>query len=535
MMFLLEICLSSYKSRSLKTSPIKLEEGDDWQHWIDGWIEKKFDPRSAVDASENIDGVYNSIFLSSAQKSLMISNDPLGQRPLYFREVGGYLYVGSCFWDLMGAVAGDSSSPLNEGALECLLALRRIVPSHHTLHSEIFVLPAGAQLVKAGGSPLQLSHVVGMQQKPDKTISVHDAALELKGNMLKGLSRIKESGKFSWFWFGNSGGLDSRVIPALAQEVGLGSKGFLVSGDRVPGLRNLSKLGSQKVAEKYGIENRLIDYKSKKCTNIQRLFADALVNPFGPANYHKNPEYCDFSGSLVVNGGNSFLIANDNGSWKRYLGKGEGALNGYFSDILLRKDRLNSGLRPFVEETLRQEMGGGDFSDDFSVCRTLHQKYLNKTSPMGAFESMSWAGEFHYLYYSGKSTLYCHWPKELFFDRRVQKEFMGYFYPDLMNIADQGGNRPDSKVKKNIQRAFIAKVRGNGLNYGSWVRSGWFKQFVNDVNNLEFVKANPRTRSILRKLGEFSSAQDNLDMVKLASVVGMIEAGVFPADLSSRQ
>lgn len=532
-MFLLEICLNSYKARSLKKSLIKLEEYDNCQHWIDGCIAKEFDPQVDAGASEDVDGVYNSIFLSSAQKSLMISNDPLGQRPLYFREAGGYLYVGSCFWDVIGAVSGDSSSPLNEDALECLLTLRRIVPSHHTLHREIFVLPAGAQLVKAGGSPIHLSHVVGMQQKPDETISVHDAALELKGNMLTGLSRVKESGEFSWFWFGNSGGLDSRVIPALAHEVDLSCKGFLVSGDWIPGLRNLSKLGSQKVAERYGIENRLIDYKSKKCTNVQRLSADALVNPFGPANYHKNPEYRDFSGSLVVNGGNSFLIANDNGSWKRYLGKGEGALNGYFSDILVRKSSPNSGLPLLVEETLRQEMGGlVDFSDDFSVCRTLHQKYLNKTSPMGAFESMSWAGEFHYLYYSGKSTLYRHWPKELFFDRRVQKEFMGHFYPDLMNIADQGGNRPDDKGKRNKLRGFIARVRGNGLNYGFWVRSGWFKQFVNDVSNFAFVKANSRTRSILQKSGEFSSAQDNLDMVKLAVVVGMIEAGIFPSELS---
>jgi hypothetical protein len=532
-MFLLEICLNSYRARSLKKSRVKLTEGDCWQHWVDGGLEKGLDSEIGAGAPTELDGVYNSIFISSAQKNLVIRNDPLGQRPLYYREAGGNLYIGSCFWDVMGAVSGESSSPLNEEALEYLLTLRRIVPSHHTLHREIFILPAGGQLVKTGGSPLRLSHVVGMQQMADEAITVHDAALELKRNMLKGLTRIKESGDYSCFWFGNSGGLDSRVIPALAEEAGLGCKGFLVSGDQIPGLRNLSKLGSQKVAEKYGIENKLIDYKSKKCTNIQRLSADALVNPFGPANYHKNPEYCDFSGSLVVNGGNSFLIANDNSSWKQYLGKGERALNGYFSDILVRKGHPNSGLPPFVEETLRQEMGGlVDLSDDFSVCRTLHQKYLNKSSPMGAFESMNWAGEFHYLYYSGKSTLYRHWPKELFFDRRVQKEFMRHFYPDLMNIADQGGNRPDDKGKRNKMRSFIARVRGNGLNYGFWVRSGWFRQLVNDVSNLGFVKTNSRSRKILQKSGEFSSAQDNLDMVKLAVVVGMIEAGQLPNDLS---
>lgn len=531
-MFLLKICLHSYKGYLLKESAVRSIEGGSWQYWIDGRIEGKVYTELGSNSSSGSNGVYNSIFLSTTPKSLEITNDPLGQRPLYYHEAGDYLYVGSCFWDIMETVSNKSPSGLNEEALESLLKLRRIVPAHHTLHRQIFVLPAGARLFKLGGAPLQLSHVTGMQQKSDNRISSRDAARELKRNMQQGLSRIRDSAEFSWFWFGNSGGLDSRVIPALAKEVGLGCKGFLVSGDRIPGLRNLSKLGSEKVAKKYNIENQFIDYRSDKCSNIQRLVADALVNPFGPANYHKNADYCDFFGSLIVNGGNSFLIANDNGSWKRYLGKGQGALRGYVSDILLRKTRSVDRLSADHEKAVKQELEDlVDLSDEFSVCRTLHQKYLNKTSPMGAFESMNWAGEFHYLYYSGVNTLYRHWPRELFFDRRVQKEFMALFYPELMNIADQGGNRPDGKWKGNRLRSFMSRLQGNGLHYGQWIRSGWFKEVVKDVSCLEFVKANLLSQSILKKLGEFDAAQDSLDMVKLALVAGMIEGGVQPNDL----
>ena len=529
-MFLIEICLDAIQARSLKDSEITRRDGNECQLWVDGHLILPDESLDTFDPDATYDGIYNFIYLSKAKSSVIIANDPLGQKPLYYRQVGNYLYLGSCFWDLASINRDANRTVINEAALESLLVLRRIVPAHHTLHSEINILPAGAKLIN-GAMGIELHHVWGMMQRPDRTISTRDAASELKSNLLSGFSRIKESGKYSWFWFGNSGGLDSRVIPALADEAGLGCKGFLVSGDRIPRLKNQSKLASEKVAEKYGVENLFIDFRSKKCTVDQRISRDLLVNPFGPANYHKNADYCRFRHGLVVNGGNSFLIANDNGSWKRHMNKDGAALNGYFNDILVRKGGEEASRVDYVQEFVKSELDDVvDLSDPFSVCRTLHQKYLNKTSPMGAFESMNWVSDFHYMYYSGASTLYRHWPKEIFFDRSVQKEFMGHFYPDLISIADQGGNKLGNGQKKTLLEKFVSKARGNGLAYGQWLNSRWLRKLVSEVKDYEFLQNNSRSRAILSRFGQFSSAQDNLDMVKIALVVGMIESGIMPDD-----
>src|SRR5690606_15175602 len=48
----------------------------------------------------------------------------------------------------------------------------------------------------------------------------------------------------------------------------------------------------------------------------KRLLRDLYVNPFGPADFHKNPCYDLFEDKLILNGGNSFTIANDNNFWQ---------------------------------------------------------------------------------------------------------------------------------------------------------------------------------------------------------------------------
>lgn len=534
-MFLLEINLQSFESSAIKRSNLRFHEGPDFQSWIDGWIGGESNEGVDHRASGQPDGVFNLVYISMAERRLLISNDPLGQRPLYYYEGKERLYVASCFWDLVSIASNEGASEVNEKALQCLLSARRIIPSHHTLDRAIFVLPAGARLVKRGDSSLVLSHVSAMQQVPDNSITADDAALELLENMRSGLKRIKSAGLFDSFWFGNSGGLDSRLIPPLANEVGLRCNGFLISGDRIPGLANQSKLSSLEVAKKFGIENKIIDYTPTKSTRFSRLMRDILVNPLGPANYHKNAKYWDFTGSLILNGGNAFLVANENNGWKKYVDTNSNALLGYFSEVLVRKGGPSEQLSSEWEEDLRSEIDSlVELTDDFSVCRTLHQKYLNKTSPMGAFESMNWIGDFHYLYYHGLSSLNRHWPRQIFFNRQVQYAVMRRFYPALLDIADQSGAPAGRSPDVLHRRTVLDRVRGNGLNYRLWIRRRWFQSLLREVEGWAFMKSNPRATRILMEWGTYKTTQDMLDMVKLAVVVGMIDGGILPDNVSSQ-
>lgn len=534
-MFLLELNLESFKSSAIKRSNLRFHEGLGFQSWIDGWIGDESNESVDYCASGQPDGVFNLIYISKAERRLIISNDPLGQRPLYYYENKERLYVASCFWDLVSIASNDDASEVNEKALQCMLSARRIIPSHHTLDRAVYVLPAGARLVKEGVSPLVLSHVSAMQQVPDNAITAGDAASELRENMLAGLKRIKSAGVFDSFWFGNSGGLDSRLIPPLANEVGLGCNGFLVSGDRIPGLASQSKRSSSAVAKKFSIENKFIDYTPTQSTRVSRLMRDILVNPLAGGDYHKNANYWEFTGELIVNGGNSFLITNDNNSWKKYVDGDGSALLGYSNEVLVRKGGPTEQLSPEWQEDLRSEMDSlVEPTDAFSVCRTLHQKYLNKTSPMGSFESMNWTGEYHYLYYYGTSCLYRHWPRHIFFNRQVQHTLMECFYPALLDVADQSGAPAGRSSDVAHRRTVLDRARGNGLNYRLWVRRRWFQSLIREVEGWEFMKSNARATRILTERDAYIKAQDKLDMVKLAVVVGMIDGGILPGNVAPR-
>lgn len=511
------------------SSGLSVHENKEETTYVDGWLDPLQDG--------NLTGVYNVFSITNDRKKITVSNDPLGQRPAYYFYNQNQIVFSSCFWKLQSTLdVNEKSGQVNLHGLYQLKKFRRLAPSSTTLHKNIFLLEAGVKLdfyfekIKP-----KKTHTYSIQHFETNDITATEAARQLSEVLDKNISLIPDRFGTNSFYFGNSGGLDSRVIPAIANKHGLTAKGFLVS-DMSGLIKNQSYVSAKRVQNILKFECSYFDFRENSSQFWERLIRDLLINPFGPANFHKNANFQLFKDSLVLNGGNSFLIANDNDSWKQYTNPGTDAINHYPKKIL-KRNFLNEGLNDISDQSytslVREELSETvDIQDPFSTCRALHQKLLNKTSPQGAFESMSRSGTFSYIYYPGTEEITKYWPKSLFFNRKVQTELFKNFFPKLLNIADQ-----NNKISgySSLRSRVLFKLRSNGLKYRTWVSETWYKELFMQVETKVKSLDSSLALEILLLNNHYNSAQDKMDNLKLALAIALIQKNISPLDLLSER
>ncbi|WP_194855657.1 asparagine synthetase B family protein [Alloalcanivorax venustensis] len=496
---------------------------------LDGWVKEpvsSIDPRS----SDPVTGVYNYIFLDDKVDTITIKNDSLGQRPLYFTVGPGRVVVGTVFWDV-AKKAKKSSADICYESIRQLRLYRRLTPPSRTLLEGVFLLPAGSKLeIFDRGANYKLTQSLTMKQDPDHGIDEVVAAHQLDKAIHKTFEYIKGVCGPSDVWFGNSGGLDSRLIPAYAERVGLPVKGYIVSEARPRGFLSQSELSSDLVSKHFNLENKKINFDEGDPWG--RLIRDIHVNPFGPANFHKNAGFEGFHGDIILTGGNSFVIANDNNAWRDLAEIDGDPVENYARKIFFRGFSSECDDKDYIsnlKECIQVAIPNGD---NFSSFRTLHQLYLNKTSPAGAFESMSMAGEFQYIYHPFITEESKRWPEHIFYDRKVQSALFEGFFPELLSFPDQSGKvwRNDgqklgrfARVKSKIR----LKVRTDGLNYPRWLASSWYRGLMKLVECEVSRSQSGLPSELLREASIHKRAQDSVDLVKLAIMVRYLEAGDF--------
>jgi hypothetical protein len=276
---------------------------------LDGWTLENY-KNYHPDSNFKFTGVFNIIFWDKNKKKLTIENDILGQRALYIGIFNNYIYISWNFWHVLSNIKKYS---YENDILQQFLYFRRIAPSWKTPLNNIYKMPAGGILkYDAVKNNLSIHQKNIMIQKPAE-ISLDKATDQLDESISKLFSVINE--KFAGYdiYFGNSGGLDSRMIPAYAKEFNLKVKGFQVVNRAPNGWCNQSSLSAKKIARYFGIPHQTIPFNHSD--GWKRLLRDLYVNPFGPANFHKNPDFSYFKNSLILNGGSSFIITNDSNYW----------------------------------------------------------------------------------------------------------------------------------------------------------------------------------------------------------------------------
>jgi hypothetical protein len=318
------------------------------------------------------------------------------------------------------------------------------------------------------------------------------------------------------------------LIPAYAAHSGTAVKGFIVSESKPFGFASQSDVSSDLIARSFGFVNNKINYDAGN--SWKRMLRDIFANPFGPANFHKNAGYEQFLGATILNGGNSFLIANDSNSW-RLLSDREDALERYAARVLFRDNVVDSSVPDYLDHVRNEIFSVIPKLDNISVFRSLHQIYLNKTSPAGAFESMNLAGDFQYIYYPFISAASKEWPEAIFYDRAVQMALFKNYFPDLLKFPDQKGKVWNerhrigavAKVRNKVRMRF----RTDGLSYARWLSSVWYKSLNDAAERFVHHSGNSLAINILRDSEACTSSQDRFDLLKLSVLCCCISSGEF--------
>jgi hypothetical protein len=434
---------------------------------------------------------YNKISIN--KDKVVINNDILGQLPLYFHNINNEIFISNNIWDLASYLKKNGFKIVSDNAaIESLKFCKRILPVESTIFKDIKILPAGCMCI-FNNDTHKISYKTPMIQV-ESDANIEDVCSEIIHTLKDNICNINADE----VWFGNSGGLDSRLIPEilLMTNKNIKLKGFTISGNE----RNKTNTNrsADLISKKYNFTNTYHNFKDSDFRkSIER---DIYINPLAPADFHKNIIYEKMIGKFILNAGNGFIIANDNNFWKKYANETDG-WKAYFKKVLLKSD-INIDKEKFYLDTFEAFIKDLDKNDNFSIIRIIHQLLLNKISPMGGFESQSYAGSFQYLYSNVLASKSLKWNKNYFYDRTLQRYLFDNYFKEIEDIPDQNGVKINSNFISKVIQKIIGKFILHGLDYELWKDSLWFSQ----VKSISEIQPNKFRNTTF---------QESLDLIKI--------------------
>lgn len=490
--------------------------------------------KSKFEAGENFSGNYNQIRYSKTKQSLKIRNDELGMLQLYYSVINNKVFVSNNLWLIIEQLSDDEIS-LNKTVCASFLQYSRIPSESDTFFYNIHVLPVATELtIDLKTLKVSNNKYWDLNHSYSSKVTIDDAIDQLYDDLSDLFGFIKNKKPDTVIGFGNSGGLDSRLIPHFCSINNLKCTGFITGNTyKIKKLKSTSHSSAHKISELYDFKNTDISYKPNDYQD--RLNLDVRNNPLSNCQIYKNPydQLPDFD--LLICGGNGFIVSNDSNRWKHFdnlSGVEERALflQQYLGKFSFRqsseKIANKIGLKTHSEryffslfekyssdiyEYFKSFVIEHDHKDNLSLIRSFHQSIYNRNSPAGGFESINRTTEFSYLYYpfSIKQTL--SWPLEFFLDRTILKNLITKKIPELAEIPDQAG-RSVAEISNSFSRKVKSRLTGNGLDYKNWYNSdSQIKIYFNKVLERE----NPLFNSL------FSTSLETKNYLKLHPFIAL--------------
>ncbi len=552
--FLVEYILSNKKfTDSIEYKGIyyngKFSAENDNLTLAEGEITRNINPGTALiqDQLKNFTGFYNILCYCPAKNQIIVRNDELGMLPLYYFHKSNTFIISNNLWLIITNIdPGDLK--LNIPIIKSFFHFSRIPDESETYFQNINQLPAASKLLyDLTKNTIQISNYWSLEHNPDINIKAGDA-VELLDQDLTSLFRyLKSKYPDKKFGFGNSGGLDSRLIPLFASESDLKVEGF-ITGNSKPGklFYSASHNSALKIARELKFNHHNISYKPVNFD--ERLTLDIRNNTLSNNQVFKNPYDKLPEFDYMFCGGNGFIISNDSNKWKAFKNintKDEKIkfLIDYINKLKFssRQEKILAALfktkskakKYFYNSFIQNEMPGfteyfanfyekHKLKDNISFIRSFHQSIYNRHSPSGGFESINRTKKSFYLYFPWAMANTLRWQDDFFFDRRILRELiLRKSYP-LGLIPDQTGRTLIGKTNKYYALAKTL-IRGSGLDYREWYKDpfiiGSTKKILNRPNPLfnELTEGKP-DHDLLCKL----HANIILDVLKVKKILDII-------------
>lgn len=456
------------------------------------------------------EGSYNYILYNSDTKMLNIKNDRLGQYSLYFYNNNGKFVAGNNLWNILSVLEISEIIPEIDAMKEWIF-LHRISEEGGTYFKGVRQLPASKILSYSLETKKTNEYKYWrMVQEYDHSIQLNDA-IGMLDNAIHRLFDYLENSPYSEnLAFGNSGGLDSRIIPIYSKDHGLNIRGYTIGDSKQRGiLSSISHRNALQISKHLNFPT--ISIESKTGNYTERILLDIRNNPLAGNQVFKNPfeHFPDYD--AIICGGNGFIVSNDSNAWKKfevidnekerfdfifnYLSKEK--LSGHYSnqirvrkflnvkynqndsEFLLHKWYTEDERMQFMEKVKKYYNYYSDL-DNFSLIRNVHLTLLNKQSPNGGLESLNRTKRFFYLYYPFALNDSLKWPSDFFYDRKVITGLIMKKDPVIAAIYDQKVNRIGKKTGK-TNRLLQVAFRGSGMESSRWVKQFEFYNFANGI------------------------------------------------------
>lgn len=418
-------------------------------------------------------GSYNIIFYDFSKQKIYIKNDITPIFPLYIYKHNKDIIISNCIWNILRK---DINKKINKRHIY-MSFIGKDFDETATNFEYINLLDIGTIGIfdiKTGEIKYKDYSKKLLHRKPLK-LSLDDAASMLDESFKKTYKVIKNKTGNSPLIFGNSGGLDSRLVPAYAIDEGINLTGFTVSYLKDnKGLFSDTIIKSQKIANYYNFKN----FYLKINKNFRNRFL-RILKIVGSGNPYKST-YEDIPSQFVYNiVGNPQVAAGGTALMKQLMNitsledltdcLTKRQIIKSRAELIKHKLNIEEEKRKDIEKIYKKIFTNLDTDDLFSIILELHRRIYNlMLTASGEYESLTrrFYSFSHYIPYTFITT-YNNFEKSLLTSRAALKELQKTKLASINKFIDDGSYNFNNiysliDIKKQIN-FFCTQKRESGL------------------------------------------------------------------------
>jgi len=529
-------------------------------------IEGYFDGEEKESLIKDIDifdkllkGIFNIISYNKTTNILNIKNDHLGQLMVYYAWENNHFILSNNFWKVYYHLNPPTNNINNDYIKSKLYFLNSHLQGQTYFKSINYLLPASVYKFNFNNKNLLKEYYWDWNIEPINEISFNEQIKTFDNDMNRLFSDIKKRYKTNKIGFGNSGGLDSRLIAYYGKEHGLNLVGITIQ-DKYPGLfKTATYQNSEKIAKYFGFKNYPLYYNQGNFK--QQLFLDIRNNPLGGNQMFKNPIDLLPEFDVYLTGQHGYMVGRD--AWGSFLNKlNEKETLTYYFYYICRHKFFPSKYRTFTNRILKY-FKGIDYkaldikkisdtplneiftkeekesylnyiqnflntNKDLNYLNKIRKFHQNNTGQLvynGGFESLSRTKETYFSYYPYAFFNSLNWNYDYLIGKKMLKNLIKLKSSFLFNMPNQNliyltHRNPVQRIGSKLE--LIA--RGNGLMYISWIKN---KQYINLYNEI-FNRKNPLFENIIsEKLFTKLNLRNvtphgSIDFIKIKKVLDII-------------
>lgn len=489
---------------------------------------------------KNIVGNFNYFRYNTETDDFIIKNDKFGTYSLYIYQSDEKFIISNNVWKII-KILDDDEIIIDKDFFQFYITTFGTDIDGKTLFKNITDINAATNI--QGNlrelNKLKFEKYYDLVQKTNKKLTIKDAVNKLDEDLSFTFDRIKQNNPNKILGFGNSGGLDSRLIPIYANQSGIKIQGLTTLNKySSKAIKSITYLNAQKIAKVCKFDNKYINYTLNNYE--ERNLLDIRNNPFGTSEIFKNPYDKMPNMDYYVTGGNGFIVG---GAWEKIVNLKD---KDFVKEFMLYNSKLRLFISNEKSKIITERLFGNDYTkkinrtkirfyeensqkDKFSIIRSFHQFSLNKRSPAGGFESVNRLYKTYNIYYPIVFENTLKWDEDFFYNRIILKSLIEKKSKQLFNIPSQNLERLSNKhlgLAGQIRKNIILRYRTWGLDYGTWVQDESFLKYAESImkrkNNLFFELLNISEKTFLNlKIFQNLHPHLALDMLKIKKILDL--------------